>query len=172
MQSQGFSDLAQDQWPHRDFPVIEELALTFHNSLRHTQDRVKPLLHILDQPASLLELSGETRATLSGKNLGVETVDAQPWEGVGIDVYRPLSADFAHYHIRCDITGFRTSVCGSGPRIQAADQQMRGTQGVVLTTRQLLDLGKIVTGQQFQVLTYDLLRQRAGVIIWTRCELQ
>jgi hypothetical protein len=40
---------------------------------------------------------------------------------------------------------------------------MRCTQGVVLTTRLLLDLDKIVAGQQFQMLTDDLLRQRAGV---------
>jgi hypothetical protein len=51
--------------PHRHFAVVEELALTVDDSLRHAQDRVKPLLHVLDQPARFLELAGKPGATLT-----------------------------------------------------------------------------------------------------------
>jgi hypothetical protein len=53
------------------------------------------------------------------------------------------------------------------PRIQAADQQMRCAQCIVITTGQLLESWEIVAGQQFEMLADDLLRQRA---VWSAAE--
>ena len=57
-------DLAQHQRAHRDFAVLEEMALAVDDRLRHAQDGVEALLHVLDQPARLLQLRARCRLPL------------------------------------------------------------------------------------------------------------
>ena len=51
MQPERGGDLAQHERPHRDLAVLEEVALAVDDRLRHAQDGVEALLHVLDQPA-------------------------------------------------------------------------------------------------------------------------
>ena len=51
VQAERVGDLAQHQRPHRHFAVLEEMALAVDDRLRHAQDGVEALLHVLDQPA-------------------------------------------------------------------------------------------------------------------------
>ena len=39
--------------------MLQELALAVHDRLRHAQDSVETLLHVLDQPLCFLQLAGE-----------------------------------------------------------------------------------------------------------------
>ena len=65
MQAHRFGNLAQRQWSHGNITMIEKCTLTINNSLRHAQDGVKALLHILDEPFGFLQLAGQpgSRAT-------------------------------------------------------------------------------------------------------------
>ena len=56
MQAENIGDLAQDQRPHGDLAVLEELALAVDNGLRDAMDGVEALLDVLDQPARFLHL--------------------------------------------------------------------------------------------------------------------
>ena len=57
VQAERLGDLAQHQRAHRDFAVLEEVALAVHDGLRDAQDRVEALLHVLDQPLGFLQLA-------------------------------------------------------------------------------------------------------------------
>ena len=59
MQVQRIRDFAQDQRAHRDFTVLEKMALAVDDGLRHPQNGVEPLLDVLDEPARFLQLAGE-----------------------------------------------------------------------------------------------------------------
>ena len=59
VQVERVGDLAQHQRPHRDFAVLEEMPLAVDDRLRHAQDRVEALLHVLDQPLRFLQLARE-----------------------------------------------------------------------------------------------------------------
>ena len=59
MQVQRVGDFAQHERAHRDFAVLEEVALPVDDGLRYAQDRIEPLLHVLDEPARFLQLAGE-----------------------------------------------------------------------------------------------------------------
>src|SRR5215212_7306894 len=48
--------------PHGDFAVLEKMALAVDDRLRHAQDGVEALLHVLDQPARLLQLGRDAGA--------------------------------------------------------------------------------------------------------------
>src|SRR6202007_2608699 len=79
MQLEGLRDLAQHQRAHRDFAVLEEMALLVDDRLRYAQNGVEALLHVLDQPARLLQLRGDAGAAVARtrRALGVQAVDAQ-----------------------------------------------------------------------------------------------
>ena len=90
-------DLAQHQRPHRDLAVLEEAALALDDRLRDAQDRVEALLHVLDEPARLLQLRGDAGAAArrGAAMLGVQPVDAQARHRVGIELARPRPAPCA-----------------------------------------------------------------------------
>ena len=46
---------------HRHVAVLEEIALAVDDRLRNAQDGVEALLHVLDQPAGLLQVGGQGR---------------------------------------------------------------------------------------------------------------
>src|SRR2546427_10897790 len=84
MQPERLRYLAQHQRPHRDFAVLEEMALLLDDRLRYAQDGVEALLHVLDQPARLLQLGGDGGAAVarSRRELGVQAVDRHAAHGV------------------------------------------------------------------------------------------
>src|SRR6185295_849677 len=72
VQAEGAGDFAQDQGAHGDFAVLEEVALAVDDRLRYAQDGVEALLHVLDQPARLLQLRRHAAAAAArgGRDLG------------------------------------------------------------------------------------------------------
>jgi len=63
------------------------MALAVDDRLRHAQDRLESLLHVLDQPARLLELMRELAAGLTAivlKDIGIHAIDAQLRQRVGL----------------------------------------------------------------------------------------
>ena len=152
--------------------MVEELALAVDDGLRDAQDGVEALLHVLDQPARLLQLAGETGAALTREDVGVQAVDAQARVGVGIDVDSPLPAHLAYHHVGRDIACVERAVLGAGPRVEAADQGLRGAQRVVIAAGVLLELGEIAPGQEFQMLAHDGQGQVAGRVGGQGVELQ
>ncbi len=53
------------------------MPLPVDDRLRHAQYGIEPLLHVLDQPARLLQLGGERLAAAAAAGeLGVQAVDA------------------------------------------------------------------------------------------------
>src|SRR3989454_409150 len=91
MQPERLRNLAQHQRPHRDFAVLEEMALLLDDRLRYAQDGVEALLHVLDQPARLLQLGGDGGAAVacSRRELGVEAAGAPGRPRVGVEAPRP-----------------------------------------------------------------------------------
>src|SRR2546430_14616086 len=70
------------------------MALLVDDRLRYAQDGVEALLHVLDQPARLLQLRGDGGAASarSRRELGVQAVDAQARHGGPIGAPPPEPA--------------------------------------------------------------------------------
>src|SRR2546427_9651683 len=68
------------------------MALTVDDRLRHAQDRLESLLHVLDQPACFLQLMRELAARLTPvvlQDIGVHAIDAQLRQRVGVEARHP-----------------------------------------------------------------------------------
>ena len=102
MQPQRFGDLAQYQGPHRDFAVLQEVALAVNDGLRHAQYGFEALLHVLDQPLRFLQLRIQllgAAAAVALQDVGIHPVHAQARHGVGIQRGNPYALGLAHDHI-------------------------------------------------------------------------
>ena len=100
--AQRVGDFAQHHRAHRDLAVLEEIALPVDDRLRHAQDGVEALLHVLDQPARFLQLRGERVAAAAARprgELGVQAVDAQPRHRLLVEARAPDALDLAHHHV-------------------------------------------------------------------------
>ncbi len=107
MQAERVCDFAQHQRPHADLAVLEKMALTVDDRLRHAQDRLEPLLHVFDQPACFLQLMRELAARLTAivlQDVRIHAVDAQLRHRVGVEACHPDILDFLHDDIAYDVT--------------------------------------------------------------------
>ena len=174
VQAEDVGDFTQDQWPHGDFAMLEELALAVDNGLRDAMDGIEALLDVLDQPTSLLQLGGHVAvaAPLLGENLGIQTVDAQTGIGVRVDVGRPLALELFHNHVRRDVACLDLSIASSRTRVQAGDQGLGGLQILVVIAGDSTQLGEIAGRQQFKVFLDDDQRHVAIVLVRQGLQLQ
>ena len=90
MQTEFIGNLAQHQWAHGQFAVGEKVFLPLDHRRADTQNRVKALLDIFDEPARLLQ------ALLQACVVGAGTVVAQH---VGVNVMHPQT----RHHIRVEL---------------------------------------------------------------------
>src|SRR5258706_1987369 len=100
VQIQRVRDLPQHQRAHRDFTVLEKVALAVDDRLRDAQDGVEALLHVLDQPARFLQLAGEllvSRIAVALQDIGVQPVDAQFRHRVRVERGEPYAHEL-FYH--------------------------------------------------------------------------
>src|SRR5215213_3729 len=131
VQPERAGDLAQDQRPHRDLAVLEEVTLPVDDGLRHAQDGLEALLHIFDQPARLLQLRGDARARAAarpGGDFGVQAVDAQPRHGVGVEVGTPHVLALAHHHVGDHVARLDAGEGGARAGVERLDQALRRAQ--------------------------------------------
>src|SRR3954469_10209423 len=173
VQAEGAGDLAQDQRPHRDLTVLEEVALAVDDGLRHAQDRLEALLHVLDQPARLLQLRGDARpgtAARAGGDLRVQAVDPQARHGVGVEVGAPHVLALAHHHVGNHIARLDACERGAGTRVERLDQALRRAQRFLVGAGGALQPRVIATGEELEVLLGDLEREhvRGGIIAFAR----
>ena len=81
--------------------VIPAILLPFHDGLRHAQDGIETLAHVLDQPARLLQLRAQLRlAPGLLEHTGVHLVHAQARHHVGVQRDRPAALGAPHDHVR------------------------------------------------------------------------
>ena len=71
VQAQRLGDLAQHERAHRHLAVLEEVPLAVDDRLRHAQDRLEALLHVLDEPARLLQLLARALAAVCARAGGM-----------------------------------------------------------------------------------------------------
>src|SRR5512145_508232 len=167
VQPERGGDLAQDQGPHRDLAVLEEVALAVDNRLRHTQDGVEALLHVLDQPARLLQLRGDAGAAARrGGELGVKPIDAQARHGVGVQARAPHVAHLLYDDVGDYVARLDLRECRAGARIERLDQALRRAQRVFAGAGERLQPCVVTRGEQLQVLFDDLEREPALSLLW------
>src|SRR5882672_2431604 len=124
VQAERVGDFAQHERPHPDLAVLEKMALAVDDRLRHAQDRLESLLHVLDQPARLLELMRELAAGLTAivlKDIGIHAIDAQLRQRVGVEARHPDVLDLLDYDVGYDIARFGGRERGAGTRVEALD---------------------------------------------------
>ena len=85
----------------------------------------------------------------------VQVVNAQAGKGVRVDVDCPLSADFAHHNVWCDVTGVKGRILCAGSRIKAANEKLRVAQLAVVAIGVLLQFDEIACSKQIEVLAYN-----------------
>src|SRR5205807_4828115 len=167
-------NLAQHQRPHRDFAVLEEMALLVDDRLRYAQDGVEALLHVLDQPARLLQMRGDGGAASarSCRELGVQAVDAQARHGVWIEARTPDAALLAHDDVGNHVARLHLGVGGARARIERLDQALRRAQRLLAGAGDVLEARVIAARQQLQMFFHDVERQAPRRLIGQDAQLQ
>ena len=117
-------------------------------------DRLKALLDVLDEPPCFLQLAHQIAVTtpLPAQNLGVQTIDTQPWVGIRVDVSRPLALELPDDDIGSDIACLQLREARPRSRIKADDQRMGILQRLLGAFGKAPDLRKIASSQQFKML--------------------
>ena len=173
MQAEGLGDLAQHERPHGDFAVLEEMPLAVDDRLRNAQDGIEALLHVLDEPARLLQLrrkrSGAARA---GRDLGIQAVDPQARHRLGVEARAPHVAHFAHHHVGDHIARLDPGEGGARTRVEAEDQALRRTQGLVVRAGECLQPRVVARGEELQVRRHDLERKLALCAVVVGAQLE
>ena len=174
MQPERVRNLAQHQRPHRDFAVLEEMALLVDDRLRYAQDGVEALLHVLDQPARFLQLGGDGGAAgaRSRRELGVQAVDAQARHGVRIEARAPDAAQLAHDDVGNHVARLHLGVGGARAGIERLDQALRRAQRLLARAGDALEARVIAARKQPQMFFHDVEREAARRLIGHDAQLQ
>src|SRR5689334_532877 len=154
VQSERVGDLPQDQRPHSDLAVLEEVPLAVDDGLRHAQDGLEALLDVLDQPASFLKLVRELPAGLAAvvlQDVRVHAVDAQLGHRVGVQARDPDALDLLDDDVRHHVAGLERRELRAGSRVQALDQLLRLAQLVVAALQRLPQLREVARRQELEV---------------------
>ena len=120
MQVQRFSDLAQHQRSHRDFPMLEKMALAVNDCLGHAQDGVEALLYIFDQPSGLLQLARQllmAGVAVALQNVSVKAIDAEARHSIRIERRQPNALRLLNDDVGNDVAGIARRKAGAGPGI-------------------------------------------------------
>src|SRR5712691_11779610 len=155
VQAERVCDFAQHQRPHPDLAVLEKMALTVDDRLRHAQDRLESLLHVLDKPARFLQLMRELAARLTPvvlQDIGVHAIDAQLRQRVGVEARHPDVLDFLHYDVGYDIARLGGRERGAGTRVEALDQSLGLAQLIVSALQRLPEPRKVARREELEVL--------------------
>src|SRR5882672_10669055 len=158
VQAERVCDFAQHQRPHPDLAVFEKMSLTVDDRLRHAQDRLESLLHVLDQPACFLQLMRELAARVTPivlQDIGIHAIDTQLRQRVGVEARNPDILDFLHHDVGYDIARLVGRERRAGTRVEALDQALGLAQLVVSTLQRLFELRKIAGREEFEVLVRD-----------------
>src|SRR6266513_161211 len=158
VQAKRVCDFAQHERAHPDFAVLEKMALSVDDRLRHAQDGLESLLHVLDQPARLLQLMRELAARLTAvvlQDIGIHAIDAQLRQRVGVEARHPDVLDFLHYHVGHDVACLAGRERGAGTRVEALDQSLGLAQLVVSALQHLPELRKVARRKELEVLVRD-----------------
>src|SRR5437667_2797336 len=134
------------------------MALTVDDRLRHAQDRLESLLHVLDQPACFLQLMRELAARLTAvvlQDIGIHAIDAQLRQRVGVETRHPDILDFLHYDVGYDVARLGGRERGAGTRVEALDQSLGLAQLVVSALQRLPELRKVAGREELEVLVRD-----------------
>ncbi len=121
MQPQLIGNLTQPERLHRQLTVIQEVALTAHDRLRHPQDRRKPLLHVAHGPACFLQLRrevGVARLAMALEQIGVHAIEAHLRHHCRVERGCPLAANLAHDHVRRHKARVGGTESPAGPRLK------------------------------------------------------
>src|SRR5882672_4753765 len=158
VQAERVCDFAQNQRPHADLAVLEKMALAVDYCLRHAQDRLEALLHVLDQPACFLQLMRELAAGLTAivlQDICIHAVDAQLRQRVGVEARHPDILCFLHYDVGDDIARLAGGERGAGTRVEALDQSLGRSQLVVADLQRFLEPCKVARREKLEVLVRD-----------------
>src|SRR5258706_10087592 len=159
VQAERVCDFAQHQRPHPDLAVLEKMALTVDDRLRHAQDRLEPLLHVLDQPARLLELRGErvgaaAAAAGPGRELRVQAVDAQLRHRLRVEARAPDVAGLPDDHVRDHVARLDPRERRAWARVERLDQPLRGAQRLLARAGRALQARVVAACEQLEVLLH------------------
>ena len=147
-------DLAQHQRAHGDLAVLEEVLLPVDDRLRDAQDGVEALLHVLDQPARLLQLPGEVLAAVLARGLqdvGVHLVDAQPRHRVAVERRGPAPAGLAHDHVGDHVAHVARAERAPGLGIEREHERADVAQLVLVDAEQALQLVEVARREHVEV---------------------
>src|SRR5215470_1392163 len=105
---------------------IQEVALAGHDGVADFQDRLLPLLDVLNQLDGALEtlfhiIAGIAIVAIFRQQLAIRRVQTQRWDVVVIHHHKPLIAVLHESDIRLNQASLRLVVLKARPRVEGAD---------------------------------------------------
>ena len=134
----------------------EKVLLSFYYRLRHAQDGIEALAHVLDQPLGFLQLGTHGALTLALlQQVGVHGVDAQARHDVVVQRHLPAIARALDNHVGHHVIGHVGGEHGARVRVAQADYRLRLAQVFIIAIEGFFQLVEIALGKPGQVLFHD-----------------